>query len=326
MTCMTRRWFKTIIMAVLFTALPLFAFAAGTTQPNTLGGLYLELDGVQAGPLLSSEGGIPAGDVAQSKTLPNSTASLKNITNIRYADITVTFVGGMTKQLYQWMQDTLSGNVVYKNGAIIYTDHTGAEFKRLSFKNALISEIGLPALNATDKSALFFTLKIAPESTIPEKGKGGKITKPNVIQEKMLGANFKLTIAGLDTSRVNKIEALTTKISITSDQTGNSRIRTIRPAKMEIPDLVIEMDESRAQSTFEWFNDFLVNGNNGQDKEKSGTLEYLSPTMKTLFTVKLNNLGIFKLETGKSVVNDERISKIKASMYSESLQINSSGQ
>ena len=320
-----QKWFRMIFMVVLIVALPVVAGAA-LDRTYTQGNFLLELDGVIVGPLKSIEGGMPTSDVVLEKLGPDS-VQRKHLAGIKYGEITVMFGAGMTKPMYQWMQDTLAGKHPRKNGAIVYTDFNSIEIKRLTFANALISEIGFPELDGASKNQALFTLKISPEYTRPEKGKGGKVTATFGKQEALIPTNFRLTMAGLDMTKVSKVEALVVKQKVQLDGIGDSRDYAKLPAALEIPNLVIEMSEAGVQSTADWFNDFVVKGSNGQDKEKSATIELLDPSLRTvLMTINLNNLGIFKLESLKTLANTEAVAKVRASMYCETMQFNFSGK
>jgi hypothetical protein len=54
----------------------------------------------------------------------------------------------MPKPLFDWIAAALTMSYVRKNGAIITADFNRAEQSRLEFKNALITEIGIPACDA----------------------------------------------------------------------------------------------------------------------------------------------------------------------------------
>ena len=75
-----------------------------------------------------------------------------------------------------------------------------------------------------------------------------------------------------------------------------------------------------AQSWRDWFEDFVVKGNSGQEKEKNGTLTFLSPNRKdTLATINLFNLGIFKL-VDATPAGADAIHRITAELYCERMQ------
>ena len=80
------------------------------------------------------------------------------------------------------------------------------------------------------------------------------------------------------------------------------------------------MAESHADDWYKWHEDFVIKGNCEEDKEKTGTLQYLSPNLKdVLFTLTLRHMGIFKLEAEKVEARSENIRRVKAQLYIESI-------
>lgn len=288
----------------------------------------LELDGVFVGWVSGVEGGNAVSEVVVEQPGPDH-IQRKHIAAVKYEDITLSFGTGMSKPFYDWIASTLSSQPTRKNGAIIAADYDLREVSRLEFTNALISEIGFPALDAGSKDAAKMTLKFAPEYTRRFKGRGSKLAAPvSGKQKTWLPANFRLRIDGLEgpTSRVNKIEALVVKQKILEDSIGDGRDYEKEPASLEIPNLVFTTAEAYADDLYAWHEDFVINGNNGQDKEKSGTLEYLSPDLKqVLFKLEFKNLGIFKLTPEKAEAGSEQIRRVKAELYVEEMKFSYDG-
>jgi hypothetical protein len=58
----------------------------------------------------------------------------------------------------------------------------------------------------------------------------------------------------------------------------------------------VTLPEEAAGDFQKWFDGFVIQGNSGQENEKGGTLEYLTPDLKAvLFKLTFKNLGIFKV-------------------------------
>jgi hypothetical protein len=73
-----------------------------------------------------------------------------------------------------------------------------------------------------------------------------------------------------------------------------------RPS-LDVSNLAVTLPESAASTFFDWHQDFVIAGHNGQNKEKHGTLDFLSPSLAdSLFHLTLKGLGIFKLSPEKS--------------------------
>jgi hypothetical protein len=119
---------------------------------------------------------------------------------------------------------------------------------------------------------------------------------------------------------VSKVDALTIKQQIVESDIGEGRDFGREPGKMEFPNLVVTLAESNAQDFFDWHEHFLIKGNNGQEDEKGGKLEYLTPNLsEVLFTITFFNLGIFKLAPEKVEANSDQIRRVRAEMYCEQM-------
>ena len=288
----------------------------------------IEIDGVNGGWLFSAEGGNATSDVINEKLGPDHIIK-KHIGGVKYEDITFSFGTGMSKGTYSWIENSFKHQYERKNGAIIAANFDHKELTRLTFTNALISEVGLPALDAASKDAAKMTVKISPEYTRMTNtfGGGQSIVGSKAInsqvQKKWLPSNFRLNIDGLadPCKRVNKIEALVVKQKNVENPIGELRDYEKEPAHLEIPNLVITFPESHADEFYKWHEDFVIKGNNGDDKERNGTLEYLTPNLQeVLFTVTFQHLGIFKISMDKVESGAEGIRRVKAEMYCEDMK------
>jgi phage tail-like protein len=296
--------------------------SAAAARAYSSGKFILELDGREAGWLASVEGGGATGDVVADK-LGGDSIQRKHIGGVKYEDITLELSYGMSNAFYDWLNATFQQKPARKSGSIIFVDSKWAEVSRLEFRNALITEIGFPALDAASKDAAKMTVKLTPESTKNNrKGAGQSIPPLPAAQKKWVASNFRLTIGGLETasSRVSKIDAFTIKQNVFQHEIGEQRDSQLEPAGLEIPNLSVRLAESQSDQFAAWHEDFVIKGNNGQAMEKAGTLQCLSTDFKTaLFTLSFNGLGIFKLTPDKMEANSEAVRKVNAEMYCESI-------
>ena len=115
-------------------------------------------------------------------------------------------------------------------------------------------------------------------------------------------------------------QMLVVKQKVVEHAVGELRDYEKEPASLEFGNLVVTLAESHADSWYQWFDDFVVKGNCGQDKEKSGSLAYLTPDLKTeLFKVTFSNLGIFRLTEDHVEAGSEGIRRVKAELYVEKM-------
>jgi hypothetical protein len=91
-----------------------------------------------------------------------------------------------------------------------------------------------------------------------------------------------------------KVEPLTIRQKLAEHPVGELRDYQAVPASMEFSNLVITLPEPSAGPFYQWFDDFVLKGNAGDDRERPGFLELLSSDMRTvLLRVNFIHLGIF---------------------------------
>lgn len=278
----------------------------------------LEIEGRSAGWLYSAEGTHDTSERVGQKESPD----------VQFEDLGVKCGAGMSSEFYQWLADTLANKHTRKGGAIIAADYNYREMTRLTFKDALITEVGMPTLDSASKDAAKMTIKIAPEhtrfSSAPGGGPsiGGGLGSGAEIQKKWFCSNFRLRITGLEQacSRVDKIDSFVVKQTVIKRaSSGAKRDYQKEPSTVETPNLVIMFPESSSKEFYDWHKNFVIQGHNGQDKEREGTLEYLTPDLKeVLFTITFHGLGIFKIAPDHSGFGSQ-IRRIKCEMSCRSI-------
>jgi phage tail-like protein len=277
-------------------------------------------------------GGAATADVVSEK-MGADHITRKHLATVKYEEIDFKCGTGMTTGFYDWINSAFNhtnNDVGRRDGAIIHYDYDYNEISRLNFTQGLITEFGMPALDASSKDAALMSLKFKPETTRKLFNLSGKKTTSNTnaaVQKKWLPSNFRLRFT--DTAfeqalmKVNKIEALVVKQKVVENAVGEQRDYQQEPASVEIPNLVITLAESHADEFYRWHESFVIKGINGQDQEKQGILEYLTPDLTTvLFTVSFENLGIFKVTPDKVEAGAESIRRVKVEMYCEDLKFN----
>jgi phage tail-like protein len=294
---------------------------AAANRSYATGSFGIELDGLSAGWVQSAEGGHATGDVVTEKIGPDRVVH-KHLAGVKYEDITVNCGAGMSKGFFEWIKASFDLKASRQNGAVVMTSPSGQAESRLEFYNSLITEVGFPALDASSKEACALTIKFAPEFTRYAKGSGKVEPKiaTRAAQRPWLRSNFRLQIAGLDCTKVNKIDGLTVRTVLVQLQVGDQRSYEKELSHLEVPNLVVTLPDAAAQSFYDWHEDFVIKGNNNKSREKSGTLEFLAPNLQdVLFKLSLSNLGIFSLKSVPSGTSTATIRQVQAEMYCEQI-------
>ena len=283
----------------------------------------LDVNGKNLGQVLSVEGGLAAADVVTEK-LGGDKLVRKHVGGIRYEDISLQIGLDMGQTIYDWIAQTWKAQPVRKNGSVVAANFDGKAVSQLDFFNAVISEVGIPAMDAASKDAAKMTVKIAPEYT---RGSSPKASTPGsgqgpLPQKRWTPANFKIEIDGLDTSRVSKIDAFTVKQSVVTHSVGEARDAQIQPGQLEVPHLRITLASSSASSWLSWHDDFVIKGNNAHNREKSGSLHFLGPDLKSeLGRIDFKGLGIFKIADPPATAGSEAVSRIIADLYCTTMDL-----
>ncbi|MGH2764414.1 MAG: hypothetical protein ACRDKA_00635, partial [Actinomycetota bacterium] len=193
---------------------------------------------------------------------------------------------------------------------------------KLDFFNGLITETTIPGCDAASKEAAYLRLKISPEALRFSRASGkvgGAVGKSE--QKTWVPSAFKLTIEGLDCSKVSKIDPFTVKQAILFDEIGDAREMVKAPSQVEFPNLRVTLSESGAQSWLDWHEDFVIKGNNDDSQERNGRLAFLAANQKDEFAaVKLFNLGIFRIAPDKFEATKDQIKRVTADLYCERME------
>ncbi len=287
----------------------------------------IELDGVNAGWISEVEGGHATADVVTEK-MGTDHLQRKHLGPLKYEEVSFKCGTGMTKDMYKWIQSGFNQTHMSagrRNGAIVHSDYDFSEISRLEWKFGLLTEWGMPALDASSKDPCKMSIKFKPEITRKITSSGGKVNVSKndaKVQKQWLPSNFRLRIDALDDGcmKINKIEAITVKQKVAENAVGEMRDYEQEPTSVEIPNLVITLAESHAVGFYKWHEDFVIKGLCKPENEKGATLEYLHNDLTTvLFTLHFVNLGIFKISPDKVEAGSEGIRRVKVEMYCEDI-------
>ena len=304
----------------------------GMVQPAAVGPrayvashFALDLEGTPIGFIEDAQGGGVKAEVLEFQQ-GNEGFTNKQISALSFQDITLQLGLANSKPVYDWIADTWEKHDQRKNGAIIATDFNYEQRARREFARALIAEVTVPALDGSSKDAAFLTVQLTEEG-VQYKAASGKLqAATNAKQKLWMSANFRLEIDGVDCTKVTKIDSFTVKQQIIEFKEGQDRLPHKEPGKIEFPNLTVTFAATIAPSWNQWFDDFVLKGNNGDDREKSGRIVFLAPNLKDeLGEVNLFHLGITRLDDGVFDPVNEPSALMRAELYVERMTLNIPG-
>jgi hypothetical protein len=298
-------------------------YATTKVKPTPLGQAALILEKQPCGIVYHVEGGAVGAEVVGSRATPGSFVK-KNIGKPHYEDFKLRFGFAMARPVFDWIAGTwkLEGKV--QSGSLVACDQNLEAKAERQFKNALITEVTIPKLDASSKDAVWLGLSFAPEAVrfqaASGKASGGDPKHPEKL---LLASSFKLAIDGLDCSKVRKIDSMSVRQRTIQDGiVGKEREYELHPGGLEFPNLKVTFSEVAAEPWMKWLEDFVIQGNCEENHHKNGTLELLAPDKgPKLAAIKFFGLGICKLSHSAPAEGDSEQMLFTAEMYCERMEL-----
>jgi phage tail-like protein len=281
----------------------------------------LELDGLSAqqATIRSIEGGGLKLDV-MSYQQGGIHDRWRQIGKPKYDDIKLQIAATSSNPIYAWIESLFSGNPDRRNGAIVAADFYYKERARREFREALITELSFPKLDATDKNAAYITVNLAVEDIQYKVGSGSKLTvslPPS--QALWTCCNFQLELEGFDTSRVTKVDGFTIKHSVVEYHAGGRLSPTKTPSAIEFPNLAFHLPEAYSQPYADYVtnNNSLADANQARHSPLHGRLVALDNQSRELFSVTFTGADIVALTPDSANATSEDIKQVKVELYTE---------
>ena len=278
----------------------------------------LELQGAPVGAVVAAAGGNVFADVVQ--FVPgDGNPPTRHLGSLHYEPITVVCPLSMEPAFWDWVGRMVAGDPVWMDGALLMADANYDVVRRVEFHHALITEVGIPGLDASSKEPGYITVVLQPEWT--ELGAAsGELPKPGGAAKQKLwqASNFRVSVGDLPCGRVSKIDSFVIKQTVAEYRDGGQRFPQIIPGKLEFPNLVLTFHAIDRDPWQAFFDDFVLQGNNGQGSELQGALELLGPDLKSVLgRLEFDHVGIFRLAPDEVDPVGTNIQRFRADLYVE---------
>lgn len=286
----------------------------------TKGNFTLDVDGVNVGYLYKVSGGHPEADIAESKLGPDNVVK-KNVANWKWSPFKAEFGIGMGKGMYDWMKAAFDKAVLTKNGTLLSADFNHKAMTELTFMNGLITEIGCPKLDGSDKNVAKFSVTWQAEQVRWAPGGGQDIRAPiGAKQKAWLCSNFRVEVGSLPCNRVSSVDAMTWKCSVTPDQIGINREPTYHPAAVTVPDMKVNVSYADYKPWADAAKKWFVDGHHLEGDEMTGSIIYLGPDMKQeLGRIELHNVGFKSFQSDDLEGGADGVKRFSPTLYIEKM-------
>jgi tail tube protein gp19 len=247
----------------------------------------------------------------------------KQLGKTKLEDIKLQVGMAMSEVFYTWIEGFFSGNTVRKHGAIVAADFQYVERARRQFYEALIAEVGFPALDASNKNPCYMNVTLTPERVEYVKGSGKKLDPfvGNMAQKLWTASKFRLEIDGFQDSltRCHKVDAFTVKQKILESPAGNLRSPLRVPGRIEWPNLTFSIPEVDADPIVDYYYRHAVNGEPQEAPRRTGDLQFLDHEGRELARVWLNGIDFSSVVHEKSEAGADEIKAVKVEIAVESM-------
>lgn len=231
----------------------------------------------------------------------------KHLGEVRFADLEALVAVDAHPALFRWIRDAWFGSPdrdkVFLDGGL-----GGLELTRAS-----IVEVTLPALDHASRDRSFLGLRVATRSARRTRASPALVERT---EREFLAHNFQVQIDGLDCTGVLGAEAMTVRTSF--PEAG-----TKKKPQLIFPDIHLFLDAARADPFREWFEDFVIAGNNDDDKEREGSITYQDPMMgDPLCVLQLVHVGIYRIADLPPPPTGPR--RVRVDLYCERMELSAS--
>jgi hypothetical protein len=296
----------------------------GNMTAYTAGNFELSIDGAKTTAYLKSlDGGFmshsPVTEQIGGQPKPTKHSAVVDVEPIS-CEIGMSGAGSVL----QWIQDSWNKQFQTRSGQINHANFNMETVFEHEFSDALITETTFPTLDGASKEAAYLKLKFQPKAVASRKVKGPKITPVGGQKQKAwLCSAFRFSIDGIDdAAHVNKIESFTIKQGVKKMLVGMHREIELTPTKIDFPNIIGTIALGKADGFLDWYEQYVVKGQQDPSAQKTGAIEFLSPDRgKTLFRITLAHMGILKAQVMQSTANTDQIKRLKFELYVSDMQI-----
>ena len=276
--------------------------------------LYIE-DGqgyTPVGYLKDVRGCFAKNDVSVDAAGPNGFLP-KSVAGISYEPCVIRFRGGLNNAFYGWLTQVFNGQGTAKDFWIVRQDYNRVNKYGIHVVDATMARLTVPKFDAAAlNTAQYLELELRPTSLQKVSPCCGSFT-PASVQQTTSSASvlsgFKFSMTGVNDLNFTKLVG-----PWEARQTANGLV---------LDDLEFTISDAKAGDVKSWYDDFVIDQNNGPNKEKTATLELFNLNTPSQVLISFTfHVGLIGIEES---VDANQLSYQTASMYVEEATFTGNG-
>jgi hypothetical protein len=285
------------------------------------GQFFMEFMGESAGYIKKFEMGKLSGD-EQKHNLAGDGVIKKQIVKMTHGVVKLEIGIGMSGSLNDWINSAFNNKHEVRDFAIMICDHDYNVVRRVDYFDCLITEVGIPALDASKGSEFYFTVSIQPGDVIHKKDSGKAAVKIAAKQKLQQNTNFRLLSPIGDTTALMKIDAMKWTAKTTPVSFGERLIDEHIYTSREIGDLKLTLASHVYDKWYEAADKWLRQGQRAEGLETAKTLQVLCPEgKKVTCEIQYNNCGIKEFTHAALEANAQKVSTFDITFYVETMKL-----
>jgi T4-like virus tail tube protein gp19 len=280
--------------------------------------------GQELGAIVSMvDGGGIKGDVIEQRIGADRRIT-KVIGNSGYDPISAQIGMAVSGPVIDWIRKSLQRKCYRIGGSVMQLDMDGKTTHAMNFRDALLTELTIPAADPKSNETQSITVKFQPEFCEHITTDGEQIRQRVTSRQKHFSSrHFRFEIDKFGSIPTTKVEALTVKQTVTPFRVGAENLPYFEPSNVQIPNITFMVPLQLADQLFAWHKEFVVEGKNGNSNETTASLTFLSQNMKEeLVRVTFDGVGMISMSINKSQnIGQADSQQAKVELYAEAMDI-----
>jgi hypothetical protein len=229
-----------------------------------------------------------AKNVVADGTAASNGAIPKSVSGIAYEPCVIRFRGGLNNKFYDWLHDVFEHTATPRDFWLVRQDFNRNNVYGIHIVSPKMGRLSLPKFDAAAPNAAgFLELELRPASLQKASPCCGSFSPSSVSPTSTSSSSAAIGQFRFSMSGVNDLQYTKTVGPWSAQQTGNG---------LELDDLEFTLQAAKAASLTAWFNDFVLNKNNGAAQEKTATLELIAPTTLQVLMTWTFRVGLIGME------------------------------
>jgi hypothetical protein len=206
--------------------------------------------------------------------------------NPKIGPATLSFALSQSPALLDWIASLLRKDVKERDVVVLLADQSYQIKRRIEMRHCLITEVRFSAFDAKDgKAPVTATVTFQPTGIQYALGNGKLSATASTKAKAWLASNFRMSVVGLDSKYVTRIELPTMTAVLARDVVGSTRVPTGSYASVALSDLKATYAGPGFDAAQQLAAKVLADGVIEESEYMTITIDVLDPAMKTLGTI-----------------------------------------